>query len=141
MGGSPRVGDAEFVGDYIAAVSSTVRFVNRADVVPRLPANPDDPNDDGPVLGFRLNDWFERLHQKAGVNEYVHVCKGYELGREQGGLQQALGAINTALDQGMSSGLSQALQVHHFTTYSDNLNAVLDGSTDSAEMPTGPDAA
>merc|ERR1712232_1087064 len=77
---SPRVGDAAFVAAYQAAVKRTARFLTRMDVVPRLPINPGDENDDGAVLsGIRTAlavVTSSAPGRMLGVNGYHHVCKG-----------------------------------------------------------------
>ncbi|CAE7604687.1 unnamed protein product, partial [Symbiodinium natans] len=76
--GSPRVGDANFAALYAAAVPRTARFVNRFDVVPKLPANHQDEEAPG-VLQRRLSAWLRAPQEHIGAGGYVHVCPAVEL--------------------------------------------------------------
>jgi len=139
--GCPRVGDAEFAQAYISAVPATARFVQRADIVPRIPTNPADPYDDGAVLGTTIRDWVHEQHEAAGVHEYVHVCKSTQIGPDISGFDQALDTINTALDHGISAGFMKYLEMHKFAKYTENLDMLLSGKDVGNHPPSTYDAA
>merc|ERR1719210_1182638 len=115
----PRVGDAEFAQAYMSAVPATARFVHKADIVPRVPANPADPYDDGAVLGTWICNWVHKGHEVAGVHEYVHVCKGTQIGSDINNFNHALESINTAVDHGISSGVQSFFHMHAFSKYAE----------------------
>jgi len=126
--GSPRVGDAEFVASYQTAVLKTARFVMKADIVPRLPSNPSDANDDGSVLGPLVRSMLKRPHDAIGVGDYVHVCRGTSL--KSGGpnqLNHTLQSLATAAGEGLKQGATLFFD-HTFNKYDDELQQLLAGS-------------
>jgi len=127
--GSPRVGDAQFVASYQAAIRATARFVMKADVVPRLPSNPSDANDDGEVLGPWVRNLLKRPHDALGVGDYAHVCRGTTLRR--GGpnqLNHTLQSLATAASEGLGQGATQFFD-HTFRKYDDELQQCLASSS------------
>jgi len=123
--GGPRVGDSHFVASYQAAVRATARFVMKADVVPRLPSNPLDSNDDGAVLGPWVRNVLQRPHEAIGVGDYVHVCAGTTLkGRGPNHLNYVLQSLATAANEGLGQGATQFFDQHTFKMYDAELQTL-----------------
>eukprot|EP00928_Gymnodinium_smaydae_P078638 TRINITY_DN62748_c0_g1_i1.p1 TRINITY_DN62748_c0_g1~~TRINITY_DN62748_c0_g1_i1.p1 ORF type:complete len:440 (-),score=38.17 TRINITY_DN62748_c0_g1_i1:102-1340(-) len=131
--GCPRVGDSDFAVSYRSAVPSTARFVNVADPVPRVPSNPNDPYDDGALFGSeRLLDLIQRGQTAISANEFVHVCRGANLG-SLNVFDHALASVNAGLDEGATSALQRILRIHKFSAYADSLMNIMDGKDDATQ--------
>ncbi|CAJ1417160.1 unnamed protein product [Effrenium voratum] len=74
--GAPRVGDAA-CGALLQQLR-LARFVNRFDVVPRLPASQEDEADQG-YLQQQLSSLLGVHQQRLGASGYVHPCPALEL--------------------------------------------------------------
>lgn len=132
--GSPRVGDAEFVGAISALVPDTVRFVNKLDPVPRVPSNPSDPNDDGPVMGNLMRSVLAKPQSLLGAAGYIHVCKGVLLDPETSRAAHLLASGVEAFDSGVSKASNRVMNslfVHHRLP---SYRATLDGALRSFQM-------
>ncbi|CAE8698415.1 unnamed protein product, partial [Polarella glacialis] len=138
---SPRVGDAEFGTAYIAAVPRSARFVNKFDVVPRIPMNPSDENDDGAVLPSCVRSVLYALvwrpHEMVGMvgPQYCHVCRGVILNPDANGAAflKACGA-DVLRGRGVSAVQALLVHVHVGAKYVENLERVLCGDVTAIQM-------
>merc|ERR1711924_552055 len=129
--GCPRIGDAEFAKAYAAAVPSTIRFVNKADSLPRTPVNPADPYDDAEALGRKwLLDGSSTVYEAA---EYVHVCRGTVLGQDISSANCARESIKAVFDDKKRTLFSHLFfEAHTLSSYSNNLNDLIErGAVDA----------
>ncbi|CAE8605436.1 unnamed protein product, partial [Polarella glacialis] len=128
--GCPRVGDAEFVAALRQKVPRMARFLNKLDPVPRLPSNPEDPNDDGPLLEV-LRAALAQSQQVLGAAGYHHPCPGVQLDVESSGVvHMLLGSIKAASfiqDETWSASrvLEHFISLHLLGSYAESLKRAL----------------
>lgn len=137
---SPRVGDAQFAEAYASAVSRTTRFVQKLDVVPRLPVNPSDSYDDGPVLGtwFRaaVSALFMGPGQALGVAGYHHVCRGTLLDPHINHSDLARAAVSGMAER---KGITRIVkEFHSIEQHAQNLERLLAGDVERATRSVVP---
>eukprot|EP00747_Dinoflagellata_sp_TGD_P170710 gnl/TRDRNA2_/TRDRNA2_202970_c0_seq1.p1 gnl/TRDRNA2_/TRDRNA2_202970_c0~~gnl/TRDRNA2_/TRDRNA2_202970_c0_seq1.p1 ORF type:complete len:439 (+),score=56.07 gnl/TRDRNA2_/TRDRNA2_202970_c0_seq1:90-1406(+) len=136
--GAPRVGDAAFVARYNAAVAKHARFVNKFDIVPRVPMSPSDENDDGTVLPKYVRTVLYTLvwrpHEMLGVvgSQYRHICPSVMLDPDADGAT-FLRACGSKILRGKTVAAVKALcHVHIGPQYEHNLESVLGESSPAA---------
>jgi len=121
--GSPRVGDAEFAASYRSAVPRTARFVTRMDIVPRLPVNPQDPNDDGEVLGGRIQAYLLGQQARITSGDFHHVCKSMLLGPAENGFLHLAESVASGLHRReVGTALEHFVTPHRLGAYEEKLS-------------------
>jgi len=124
--GGPRVGDEEFALAFVNAVPNVARFVNRFDIIPRLPMNPNDQNDDGSTINNVVRsvvyNLFWKMQEQVGLvgADFRHVCPGFILDPDENMGSFAAGAVSVP-------SLKALIGPHKISKYAETLDKVLSG--------------